>query len=158
VRFQDLTLPGTKRCAGTPTARRRHPRCVRVRPRSLAAPRPTRQRGPERILRGDRGLAGRRRRARACSARRPAPMLRCAPTRRERPSTQRPPRILPLGPVPDVPAGGIAAYLLGLLAAPWPRPIRFRVVDTTVPEFCRRFRPLRPLLSASIAARTAARL
>lgn len=66
---------------------------------------------------------------------------------------QRPLRILHVGPVPAVPSGGIAAYLLGLLQAPWPEGYAFRAVDTFVPVVYIRFRLLRPLLTLFFLAR-----
>jgi len=65
----------------------------------------------------------------------------------------RPRRILHVGPVPKLPAGGIAAYLLGLLQAPWPEGYAFRAVNTYVPAWCMRFRILRPLYTLAIVAR-----
>lgn len=67
--------------------------------------------------------------------------------------TQRPLRILHIGPVPAVPAGGIAAYLLGLLHAPWPDGYAFHTVDTFVPALCVRFRILRAAYTVVLVGR-----
>ena len=67
-------------------------------------------------------------------------------------------RILHIGPAPARPQGGIAAYVLGLLASPLATRYALDVVDVTVPETFRRHRALRPLLSAEFARRTWAAL
>ena len=63
-----------------------------------------------------------------------------------------PRRVLHVGPWQPVPAGGIAAYVLGLLRAPWPPSVRHRVADTTVPAAAESVRALRPLVSIRIGA------
>lgn len=65
------------------------------------------------------------------------------------------PRILHVGPLPARPEGGIAAYLLGLLASPVGERFAFTVVDTTVSPRLRRWRILRPSLSLRLAVRLA---
>jgi len=57
-----------------------------------------------------------------------------------------------VGPLPARPEGGIAAYLIGLLASPVAAHFTFEVVDTTVPPRLRRQRLLRPSLSLRLAA------
>jgi glycosyltransferase involved in cell wall biosynthesis len=70
----------------------------------------------------------------------------------------RPARILHVGPAPREPCGGIAAYVLGLLASPLAARYRLEVMDTSVPDVFRRVRILRPLLSTWFALRLAAAL
>jgi glycosyltransferase involved in cell wall biosynthesis len=65
---------------------------------------------------------------------------------------RRRPRILHIGPAPTVPDGGIAAYLLGLLASPLREGFDLGVLDVQVPEFFRRHRRWRGLLSIRFAA------
>jgi glycosyltransferase involved in cell wall biosynthesis len=63
-----------------------------------------------------------------------------------------------VGPAPAHPAGGIAAYVLGLLASPLAARYRLAVVDTSVPAAFQRWRALRPLLTLAFSLRLAVAL
>lgn len=63
-----------------------------------------------------------------------------------------------MGPAPAEPQGGIAAYVLGLLASPLAATYRIDVVDVTVPAWMQRRRWARPGLSLVFALRVVAAL